>query len=40
MVAIAGGAEKIAAIGAVLRSRRLTGLITDERTAEALLGKS
>ena len=40
MVAIAGGVEKTAAIGAVLRSRRLTGLITDERTAEALLGKS
>ena len=40
MVAIAGGAEKIAAISAVLMSRRLTGLITDETTARALLGEA
>ena len=38
MVAIAGGAEKVAAIAAVLMSRRLTGLITDEATAKALVG--
>ncbi len=40
MVAIAGGAEKVAAIAAVLVSRRLTGLITDECTAKALLGEA
>ncbi len=38
IVAIAGGASKIAAIRAVLTSRRLKGLITDERTAVAILG--
>ncbi len=38
MVAIAGGQEKVAPLMAVLTSRRLTGLITDERTARALLG--
>ncbi len=37
IVAIAGGASKIAAIRAVLASRRLKGLITDERTAEMIL---
>lgn len=37
MVAVAGGTEKVAAIAAVLMSRRLTGLITDECTAKALL---
>lgn len=37
-VAIAGGPEKIDAIRAVLKSGRLSGLITDERTAKALLG--
>jgi DNA-binding transcriptional regulator LsrR (DeoR family) len=37
-VAIAGGPEKIDAIRAVLKSGRLWGLITDERTAKALLG--
>jgi DNA-binding transcriptional regulator LsrR (DeoR family) len=36
IVAIAGGPDKIEAIRAVLASRFLTGLITDERTAEAL----
>ncbi|WP_188851897.1 sugar-binding transcriptional regulator [Aureimonas glaciei] len=36
VVAIAGGHEKIAAIRAVLMSRCLDGLITDERTARAL----
>ena len=39
MVAIAGGADKVAAIAAVLQSRRLTGLVTDELTAKALLGE-
>ena len=38
IVAVAGGAEKIAAIAAVLMSHRLTGLITDEATAKALVG--
>lgn len=37
IVAIAGGTEKIEAIRAVLNSGRLSGLITDERTAKALL---
>jgi DNA-binding transcriptional regulator LsrR (DeoR family) len=37
LVVIAGGAEKVPAIRAVLNSGRLNGLITDERTAEALL---
>lgn len=36
LVAIAGGAEKLAAIRAVLSSGRLAGLITDEATAQAL----
>jgi DNA-binding transcriptional regulator LsrR (DeoR family) len=36
IVAIAGGAEKVAAIRSVLRSGFLRGLITDERTAQAL----
>jgi DNA-binding transcriptional regulator LsrR (DeoR family) len=40
IVAVAGGTEKIAAIAAVLRSRRLTGLITDESTAKALVGEA
>ena len=40
LVAVAGGREKVAAIAAVLKSRRLTGLITDERTAKALLGEA
>lgn len=38
IVAIAGGEAKIAAIRAVLASRRLAGLITDEATARALAG--
>ena len=38
IVAIAGGAEKVAALGAVLRSGHLSGLITDEATARALVG--
>lgn len=38
IVAIAGGAQKVAAIRAVLESGRLTGLITDEPTARALVG--
>lgn len=37
IVAVAGGADKVLAIRAVLRSGRLRGLITDERTAAALL---
>ncbi|MBI1172844.1 sugar-binding transcriptional regulator [bacterium] len=37
IVAVAGGADKVAAIRAVLTSRRLKGLITDEITAKALL---
>ena len=37
LVAIAGGPDKVAAIRAVLHSRRLRGLITDERTAMSLL---
>ena len=35
VVAIAGGAMKVAAIRAVLASGLLSGLITDERTARA-----
>jgi DNA-binding transcriptional regulator LsrR (DeoR family) len=38
IVALAGGPAKVRAIGAVLRSGLLAGLITDERTAEALVG--
>lgn len=38
IVAIAGGAAKVPAIRAVLQSKRLGGLITDEATARALLG--
>lgn len=37
IVAIAGGLAKVPAIRAVLESARLTGLITDEATAHALL---
>tara|TARA_R110002074_G_scaffold90900_4_gene199103 strand:+ start:3280 stop:4290 length:1011 start_codon:yes stop_codon:yes gene_type:complete len=37
IIALAGGAEKVGAIRAVLNSRRLSGLLTDERTAKALL---
>jgi DNA-binding transcriptional regulator LsrR (DeoR family) len=37
LVALAGGREKVPAIRAVLNSRSLHGLITDERTAEGLL---
>jgi DNA-binding transcriptional regulator LsrR (DeoR family) len=40
VVAVAGGKGKVAAIGAVLMSGRLTGLITDECTASALLGEA
>ena len=36
-VAIAGGEEKVGAIRSVLKSGRLNGLITDERTATALV---
>jgi DNA-binding transcriptional regulator LsrR (DeoR family) len=39
VVAIAGGAAKAKAVAAVLRSRRLAGLITDEATAKAILGE-
>lgn len=37
IVALAGGPDKVMGIRAVLRSRALSGLITDERTAYALL---
>jgi len=37
IVALAGGGGKVQAIGAVLRSGLLAGLITDERTGEALV---
>ncbi|NTE88312.1 sugar-binding transcriptional regulator [Agrobacterium rubi] len=37
LVGLAGGANKVAAISAILKSNRLFGLITDERTAKALL---
>jgi DNA-binding transcriptional regulator LsrR (DeoR family) len=37
LVALAGGPNKADAIRAILNSRRLFGLITDERTAKALL---
>ncbi|MEI1248729.1 sugar-binding transcriptional regulator [Rhizobium aouanii] len=37
LVALAGGQSKVPAIRAILNSRRLFGLITDERTAQALL---
>ena len=37
IVAIAGGPDKVAAIRAVLSSRRLKGLITDETTARAIV---
>ncbi|MDK4739903.1 sugar-binding transcriptional regulator [Rhizobium sp. CNPSo 3464] len=40
LVALAGGVAKAEAIRAVLKSRCLYGLITDERTAQALLGPS
>lgn len=36
-VAVAGGPEKVNAIRAALRGRLISGLITDEATAEALL---
>ncbi|MGH6860217.1 MAG: sugar-binding transcriptional regulator [Phyllobacterium sp.] len=38
IVAVAGGTMKLRAIRAILESRCLTGLITDERTAQALAG--
>lgn len=37
IVALAGGMEKVAALRAVLKARLLGGLITDERTAQALM---
>jgi DNA-binding transcriptional regulator LsrR (DeoR family) len=40
IVAIAGGPGKVEAIRAVLNSRRLSGLITDERTAQLLVSPS
>ena len=40
IIALAGGPEKIAPIRAVLNSGRLSGLITDERTAKALLDEA
>ena len=38
VIAVAGGAEKIGALAAVLRSGVTNGLITDEPTAHALAG--
>ena len=38
IVAVAGGKVKVRAVKAVLESRYLSGLITDERTAHALVG--
>ena len=40
VVAIAGGRDKPRAIAAVLESRLLTGLITDEATAREVVGAS
>jgi DNA-binding transcriptional regulator LsrR (DeoR family) len=40
IVAVAGGKVKIRAIKAVLESRYLSGLITDESTARALVGQN
>jgi DNA-binding transcriptional regulator LsrR (DeoR family) len=40
IVAVAGGKVKVRAIKAVLESRFLNGLITDETTARALVGQS
>lgn len=37
IVAVGGGDEKVRAIGSILRSGLLNGLITDERTAKALI---
>lgn len=37
VVALAGGTEKIAPLLAVLKSGQLSGLLTDERTAKAIL---
>jgi len=37
ILAVAGGSVKVDAISAVLKSRLLSGLITDERTARALI---
>ena len=39
VIAVALGAEKVAAIRAALRGRFVNGLVTDERTAEALLAR-
>ncbi|MFT7494075.1 MAG: DNA-binding transcriptional regulator LsrR (DeoR family), partial [Alteromonas macleodii] len=39
VVALAGGTEKIAPLHAVLQSGRLSGLLTDERTARLLLNE-
>ena len=39
LVAIAGGREKVDAIHAILQSRKLQGLITDENAAQRLLAK-
>jgi len=37
IIALAGGPGKIDAIRAILKSGKLSGLVTDERTAKALL---
>jgi DNA-binding transcriptional regulator LsrR (DeoR family) len=36
-VMISGGASKVRALAAILRRRLLTGLVTDQMTAQALL---
>jgi DNA-binding transcriptional regulator LsrR (DeoR family) len=37
IVAVAGGNEKVQAIESILKSGLISGLITDERTASALM---
>ncbi|ROU03464.1 sugar-binding transcriptional regulator [Histidinibacterium lentulum] len=39
IIAIAGGEEKVGPLQAILRSGHLSGLITDERTAQQLLAR-
>jgi DNA-binding transcriptional regulator LsrR (DeoR family) len=40
VVALAKGSRKLPALGAALRGRLVNGIITDEATAEALLGRT
>ena len=39
IIAIAGGTEKVEPLRAILTSGHLSGLITDERTAQLLLAE-